>query len=119
MKLSLCLGNIRFLDADKKSGYKAVVVYPDGSVNDELVSEMQSWISAGQLPNGKPLEDLSLILPTRESCLQVVDRAKSIGVFQVLYSNDEGKLFNPFPLGMWRDGDGVLRVDNDRRIWRE
>lgn len=84
-----------------KHGYKAVVQNPDGTVDEELFSEMASWIKAGKLPDGTSLEQLQLIVPNRDTAVALRSRADEIGVTKVFYTGENGTLWNPWPPGEW------------------
>lgn len=84
-------------------GYKATVINPDGTVDEALFEEMASWINARELPDGTPLGWLRLILPNRESALQLQERAAAMGIDRVYYADDEGQWWDPAPPGLWRE----------------
>jgi hypothetical protein len=90
-------------DAAGATGYKATALAPDGGVDEELFAEMAEWVRAGRLPDGTPLGQLHLILPNRESALRARARAAAAGVGKVLYADDEGGWWNPFPPGLWHE----------------
>ncbi len=86
-----------------KKGFKSMVINPDGSIDEELFSSIKSWISNHRLPDNTPLETMDIIMPNRDSVLQIYERAKSIGVAKVLYPDNKRRLWNPFPEGEWLD----------------
>lgn len=94
---------LTFYDSTFQAGYKATALAPDGSADEELFDELAQWISSRQLPDGTPLTQLNLILPNRDSALRVRERASAIGVNNVYYADNEGRWWNPFPPGLWRE----------------
>lgn len=98
---------VTFYDPDLEEGFKATVLGPGDTVDEDLFSEMESWIEAGELPDESPLDSLSLIVPNRRSALAIRKRAKSIGIDRVLYTDDEGQWWDPDPPGLWLEGPGM------------
>jgi hypothetical protein len=92
---------LTFYDPMYETGYKAMVISPDGRPDKEILDEMAEWIKNRKLPDGTALQQLHVILPNRESALLIRDQVSSIGVDKVLYTDDEGDLWNPFPPGLW------------------
>ncbi len=92
---------LTFYDPNYEEGYKATVVNPDGSFDEELLEEVAGWIAAGELPDQTPLKQVHLILPKRESAIRIRERARSIGVAKVLYTDEEGYWWDPEPPGEW------------------
>jgi hypothetical protein len=92
---------LTFYDPMSETGYKAVVLSPDSSMDEELFGEIAAWVRDGTLPDGTPLHQLILILPSREAALRIHERAMAIGVAAVYYTDDQGRWWNPFPPGLW------------------
>lgn len=89
--------------ASQKFGYKVTVVMPDGSVDEELFAEMHSWIQTKQLPDGRSLEKLYLIVQSRQGALSIHDRAIGMGIAAVYYLGENNIHWNPFPEGLWAE----------------
>ena len=92
---------LTWYDAARKSGYKAVVVFPDGGVDEELFTEMTNWIRQHRLPDGRELQVLYLIAQSRSAALLIHERAIRMGIKAVYYSDNQGQLWDPFPPGPW------------------
>lgn len=90
-------------DAVSNAGYKAVVRDPDGGYDEEVLAEMEALAKAGALPDGSPLAGVSLIAPDRETALDLAPRVRERAIAKVLYPDDEGVLWDPFPPGEWMD----------------
>lgn len=92
---------LTFYDTFTKFGYKAIVINPDGSVDEELFEEMQDWIVKSATPDGSFIKELNIITSDRESALSITDKALSIGVSRVLYVDIDDNWWNPSPPGLW------------------
>ena len=86
-----------------RHGYKATICREDGSVDEQLFEEMESWIEAGETPEGEELHALHLVLPSRDAALRIREGADELGVEKVLYMDNDGDLWDPFPEGEWLD----------------
>ncbi|KAB2929247.1 MAG: hypothetical protein F9K24_20300 [Leptonema illini] len=85
------------------AAYKAVVLDPDGRLDEDVMQELLSYLSQGKLPDGTEIDSVLLILPNRESAIRIHDTALARGIESVLYATDDGQLWDPFPLGEWRE----------------
>jgi hypothetical protein len=94
---------LTFEDGFTSQGFKAMVVHPDGSVDEDTLDELATWNKAGKLPDGSELNGVSLILPNRESALRIHPLAEARGIPRVLYLDDENRLWDPVPPGTWID----------------
>jgi hypothetical protein len=92
---------LTFYDPVEEIGYKAVAPAPGGKLDDEQWDEIKAWLAAGQLPDETPLQQLNLIVPSRKAALGLRKRAAAAGIENVFYTDDDGKLWNPFPPGPW------------------
>ena len=86
-----------------RHGYKATICREDGSVDEQLFEEMESWIEAGETGEGEELHALHLVLPSRDAALRIRERADELGIDKVLYMDNDGNLWDPFPEGDWLD----------------
>jgi hypothetical protein len=87
--------------ADWEWGYKAVLVLPDGSVEDDAWNEAAKIAKAKKLADGSPVASMRIVVPLREHVFMVADRAKKAGFDAVLYPDDKGAFWNPDPPGNW------------------
>ena len=94
---------LTFYASDQSQGFKAIVPNYLNEIDKTLVYEFKQWISKKRLPDGRPLEELSLILPNRNAALQVREQSIDIGIKRIFYTNNLGELWNPFPPGPWRE----------------
>lgn len=72
-------------EPNRKVGYKAIVVYPDGSVDEDTWEQMAEIVHNGQLDDGTPIEALRLVVPRREDAVTILDRALAAGFEMVVY----------------------------------
>jgi hypothetical protein len=100
---------LTWYDAARKYGYKAVVVFPDGSVDEDLFAEMTNWIQRHRLPDGREIQVLCLITQSRAAALIIHDRAAKLEIKAVYYSDDKGQLWDPFPPGPWIESQPVAK----------
>jgi hypothetical protein len=94
---------LTFQDMFTNEGFKAMVVHPDGSVDEDTLDELAEWSKAGTLPDGTPLSTVSVLLPNRESALRIHPLAQARGITRVLYLDDQNRMWDPFPPGIWVD----------------
>jgi hypothetical protein len=86
-----------FFDPDENVAYKAIMVSPDGDVDDEVWAEQLEALEAGRRNKLR----VRLIVPLRALALQLRARARSAGFDAVLYPDDRKRLWNPDPPGPW------------------
>lgn len=91
---------LTFYDPTDQHGYKAIFAAPDGEGLEEL-EQAASWIKAKRLPDGTPVSGVSVIVPTREAAIALRERAGALGFYRLLYADNNGQLWNPFPAGHW------------------
>jgi hypothetical protein len=89
-------------DAEYAIGYKAVVVLPDGTFEEDAWSQAKQVALARVLPDGTTVEAVRIIVPLRELALAVGAQAKAAGIDAVLYADGPGNFWNPDPPGLWR-----------------
>jgi hypothetical protein len=92
--------NATFYGEATGQAYKTVVAFK-GQLDAMALDEIKTWLQKAALPDGKPLKELSLILPNRQAALDVRDAALAAGVSKVLYVDDSGGWWDPFPEGDW------------------
>jgi hypothetical protein len=80
-----------------------------GDLDLELLEMPLRWLKQKHLPDGRPIEQLDLILPFREDAMRLYDRARELGIERTLYIEDN-RLWNPHPQFPWRDAPSPLRV---------
>ncbi|MGB1250919.1 MAG: hypothetical protein ACPG8W_09925, partial [Candidatus Promineifilaceae bacterium] len=66
-----------------------------------LFANLESWIQAGHVPDGREINRLYLIVQSRAACQIIYDRAMRIGLSGVFYVGEDHKTWNPFPSGLW------------------
>jgi len=91
------LAPLTLYDPDTKVGYKAIVVQPDGSVDEEIWAELLAILQRGALPDGAPLASIRLIVPVRDNALALHDRAIAAGFEMVTYPRGQGVFWQVHP----------------------
>jgi len=72
-------------------GYKAIVVDPDGSVDEPVWNAMVEIARSGRLADGTVVKALRLVAPRREDAMAILDRALDAGFEMVVYP--QGRAF--------------------------
>lgn len=82
-------------------GFQSMVILPNGSTDEVLLNNLSTWIEDEKLPDGTPIKKIGLIVQDREAALLIFDRAKKMGLYKVLYMDDEGHFWDINPSGLW------------------
>lgn len=77
-------------------GYFEVAAQPAGLVTVEDWAQVEALANA--LPDG--VRELALVVPTRDAALALAERARSLGINQLVYVQDKS-LWDPNPPGPW------------------
>lgn len=80
-------------DAAARVGYKAIVVQPDDSVDQEIWGDMQRIAAQKRLHDGTRVDSVRLIVPVRENALAIHDRAIADGFEMVIYPAGSARVF--------------------------
>ncbi|MBX3252196.1 MAG: hypothetical protein KF901_33790 [Myxococcales bacterium] len=70
------------------TGYRAVLVRADGTLDGATWSELAKLTEMRQLADGSPIERVRLIIPARENAVAIAARARELGIDEVLYRGD-------------------------------
>jgi hypothetical protein len=92
---------LTFYDEFLRRGYRAIVEYPGGVIDEPMVKSMAELIRAGTLADGSELTTVYFIAPSRDSALRLLPRLKNIGARGVLYPGADNELWDPEPEGDW------------------
>jgi hypothetical protein len=91
------LAPLTLYDPGPQIGYKAIVVQPDGSIDEEIWSELKALLQRGALPDGTPVASIRLIVPVRANALALHGRAITEGFEMVTYPRGEGVFWQVHP----------------------
>ncbi|MBL8620406.1 MAG: hypothetical protein JNK64_03855 [Myxococcales bacterium] len=83
-------------------GYKAVVVFPDGTIEESAWKDALRIAKAKALPDGSPVAEVRIVVPNRDLTFAVAEQAAAAGFTAVVYPDDRGSFWNPDPPGPWR-----------------
>lgn len=86
-----------------KIGYKAVVVFPDGTIEPHAWNQAKMVLKDRALKDGTKVAEVKLVVPLRDLVFTVAAEAKKAGFSGVLYPADDGSFWNPDPPGNWAD----------------
>lgn len=89
-------------DREYQVGYKAVVVFPDGSYERDAWDEARKVAEAGKLPDGSVVTAVTIVVPLREHVAMIAQEARAAGFGAVVYGDGDGNFWNPDPPGNWR-----------------
>jgi hypothetical protein len=78
-----------------KRGAKAVVFDSPEEVR-EILDELRQVLDAGRMSDGRLIDEITLITPTRDDALRLRPVAESYGM-DVVYVGDDDRLWNPSP----------------------
>ena len=92
--------HVTFYDEAGEAAYQTAVTRK-GRIDRKLVTEWKAWLDQHRLPDGSPLRQLNIILPNRQAALATHDQLRDAGIHKVLYVDDEGTWWDPFPEGDW------------------
>lgn len=90
------VAGLTFFDDRTQVGYQALVVFPDGSIDDDRWAAAEAIVRAGALPDGTPVRALRLIVPRRADAVALLARARAAGFEMTLYG-DGGQLWQVHP----------------------
>ena len=85
----------------RRIGYKAVVVFPDGSIEPHAWNQAKMVLKNRATEDGTPVDEVKIVVPLRELVFTVADEARKAGFAAVLYPASDGVFWNPDPPGMW------------------
>lgn len=84
-----------------KIGFKAVLVTPDGDLEQSAWEEALAVLRAKALPSGEPVEKLWIVAPLREHALAMHERVVKAGFDGALYPGRRTDFWNPTPKAPW------------------
>ncbi len=73
-------------------GYKAIVLNEQNQLDPQTMSQLQQWLEAGQLPDGRNLSGVSLILPSRNAAVRAREQLSGLKNFGAVYYVDNQML---------------------------
>jgi hypothetical protein len=84
-------------DPGPRIGYKAIVVRPDGGVDQEIWAELRHIAVCGTLPDGTAVASIRLIVPVRDNAIAIHERAVADGFEMVTYPRRSGTFWQVNP----------------------
>ena len=83
-----------------KRGFKAVLVTPEGELEESAWNDALSVLKARAFPDGEPIEKLWIVVPLREHAIAVHDRVVAAGFEAAVYAGPRD-FWDPVPPGPW------------------
>lgn len=94
-----------------KIGFKAVLVTPEGELEESAWNEALSVLKARALPSGEEVVKLWIVVPLREHAIAVHERVLAAGFEAAVYPKSNYTFSNPVPKGPWLDESTDNGVD--------
>ena len=91
--------HVTFYGESSGNAFQTMVPF-GGKLDQDVIGKIRSWREQG-MPDGKPLHDVTLLLPNREAAVSLKAAALEAGFQSVLYVGDNGFFWDPFPEGEW------------------
>jgi hypothetical protein len=85
-----------FYNDETQVGHQALVVFPDGSIEEDRWAAAEAIARAGALPDGTPVKSVRLIFPRRADALAMHARALAAG-FEMTTYGDGPQLWQVYP----------------------
>ncbi|XOV67682.1 MAG: hypothetical protein ACFHU9_00660 [Fluviicola sp.] len=92
-----------YYDEEDIMAFKLLTLDKDFKMDQETEDKIQHYVETESLDSGETVEDIVLILPSRESAAAIEERAIEIGVYKVLYLDSDGEVWSMRPFGNWRN----------------
>lgn len=102
-------------DREYHVGYKAIVVFPDGTYEREGWEAAKRIVELGCLTDGTVVTAVKLVVPLREHVALIAQAARAAGFDAVLYGTADGSFWDPNPPGNWR---GVPKAKGAKKATR-
>lgn len=92
---------LTFYSEFNHKGYKGMVINEIDDNTLKQIKKLSNWVEQGKTPDGYPLSEINLIVPSREQAINLTFLIKQFKLNSILYTDNEGKLWNPIPRGNW------------------
>jgi hypothetical protein len=84
-----------------KTGFKAVLVTPEGELEESAWNDARSMLNARALPDGDEVQKIWIVVPLREHAIAVHARVVEAGFEAALYPGQGDHFWDPVPKGPW------------------
>ncbi|WP_109433899.1 hypothetical protein [Aquimarina sp. AU119] len=92
---------LTFYSQFNQKGYKGMIINELDEYNLKKIQELNEWMKQGKCPDGNPLSEINIIVPSREQAVNFNFLLQKFNINSILYASDDGKLWDPFPKGNW------------------
>lgn len=83
--------------------FKLIVLDENIELDQETRDKITHYNKTKQLDNGALIKKIVLILPSRKFVSKISSEAKELGVFKVVYLDNEANIWDMTPAGNWRN----------------
>jgi hypothetical protein len=83
--------------------FKAIVLDENSELDQETIIKISHYNDTSLLDSGAPIKKIVLVLPTRKHAMHINIKAKELGVFKVVYLDDDANIWDMYPAGNWRN----------------
>ena len=92
-----------YYDDRQGAGFKLITLNKDMEVSPEDTQKIQKYLKNKTLSTGEPLNKIVLITPSRETAVKAEQQTKPLGVYKVLYLDNNADVWDMRPIGEWRN----------------
>lgn len=82
-------------------GYKAIHAAESATEIEATLRQVSRWIADQRLDDGTELSDVVIIADSRASALALRAALDAAGIKRVVYTGEDGQLWDPYPDGEW------------------
>ncbi len=83
--------------------YKPYVLDASGKIDQETLNVVAKYLERGTLDSGDRLDRIVFVMASREHAIKIIEQALSIGIYKVVYVDEERNIWDMNPIGNWRN----------------
>lgn len=83
--------------------FKLLTLTSDFKIEGETLNKLKEYLFTRKLYTGDPLNNIALIVPSRKAATTIESDALAIGVYKVLYLDNDTNIWDMHPKGDWRN----------------
>ncbi len=92
-------------------GFKAIHGAALDTEIQDLAQLIATWLRAGKVDELTPVMDILVVTDSRESALALRPLFAAAGVPHLVYTGEDGKMWDPFPDGEWAEAESSSGTD--------
>lgn len=86
-----------------KMAFKMLTLDAAGKIDNGSAKQLKHFAESGTLNDSRPINKILVVLPGRKYMAQIDAQAKDLGVYKLLYLDDEVNLWDTNPGGNWKN----------------